>query len=479
MIKVAGKPSLDPVQEKLRQSKKLWNKEVSSFIDDVIHFKKMVNGQPSKFFKEKSTIKEPIPADPVTIIGVLSSDFNDLAQKASAITQQQAAYSKTRRKKQPKQVIDPSATPSAPATNTTDLSKQLSAAADEFELLVLASNPVSRFFARILNPAIGKSPAARIRKYRMSLLNSSADIYKNLKKLQVDVVGSSPESIFVSSKVFLRVEENWNFLIKGFETFKESMPDTTLGGTIPNPNKPADNKPQSSNEIDSIIEDYRKYISNFMDIDHKPLHKLIFKLVSDKKDPNYNDASEETMQLKKSIVEEYKKIIAELNNKHSITGRSLKEIFELKLAGDKKATAQMEKVAQEFLKKWYGKVRHQFSPLDKTSALRLDIFNVVEELMKLMDKIMDSLEKEMSMSTLEPLIKITNEKMLLTRRMLNALEATLRGQDFDKSFMKMLEKGDVTEYGRSLSDKEKQKLETALERKRMTDLSKLYFNSTR
>jgi hypothetical protein len=99
--------------------------------------------------------------------------------------------------------------------------------------------------------------------------------------------------------------------------------------------------------------------------------------------------------------------------------------------------------------------------------------------MKLMDKIMDSLEKEMSMSTLEPLIKITNEKMLLTRRMINALEATLRGQDFDKSFMKMLEKGDVTEYGRSLSDKEKQKLETALERKRMTDLSKLYFNSTR
>lgn len=478
MIKVAGKPSLDPVQEKLRQSKKLWNKEVSSFIDDVIHFKKMVNGQPSKFFKEKSTIKEPIPADPVTIIGVLSNDFNDLAQKASAIAQQQASYSKTRRKKQPKQVINPSAQSTAPVTNTTDLSKQLSAAAGEFELLVLASNPVSRFFARILNPAIGKSPAARIRKYRMSLLNSSADIYKNLKKLQADVVGSSPESIFVTSKVFSRVEENWNFLLKGFETFKESMPDSTLGGIIPNPNKPAGNKDQS-NEIDVIIEDYRKYISNFMDVDNKPLHKLIFKLISDEKEPNYNDTSEEVIQLKKRIIEEYKKIIAELNNKYSITGRSLKEIFELKVANDKKATAQIEKVAQDFLKKWYGKIRHQFSPLDKTSALRLDIFNLVEELMSLMDKIMDSLEKEMSMSTLEPLIKITNEKMLLTRRMINALEATLRGQDFDKSFMKMLEKGDVTEYGRSLSDKEKQKLETALERKRMTDLSKLYFNSTR
>lgn len=480
MIKFAGKPSSDPAQEKLRQSKKLWNKEVSSFIDDVINFKKMVNGQPSKFFKEKSTIKDPIPADPVTIIGVLSNDFNDLAQKASAIAQQQALYSKNRKKKQPKQIINQTV---APVASPNNLSQQL-ATYQDLELLALGSNPVTRFFARILNPAIGSSPAARIRKYRMSLLNSSADIYENLKKLQAEVVGSSPESIFVSSKVFTRIEENWNFLIKGFETFKESMPDSTLGGVLLNPNKIVDNKSQSTNEIDNIIEDYKKYISNFLDIDHKPIHKLIFKLVSFKKEPTYNDNSEEITQLKKDIIDEYKKIIYELNNKYSISGKSLKEIFDLKSSQikpteEKMVVAQLEKVSQDFLKRWYGKFRHQFSPLDKTSALRLDIYNLAEELMKLIDKIMDSLEKEMSMSVLDPLIKIMNEKMILIRRMLNSLEATLRGQDFDKSFMKMLEKGNVTEYGRSLSDKEKQRLETALERKRMTDLSKLYFNNTK
>jgi hypothetical protein len=64
MIKSARKPSSDPVQEKLRQSKAVWNKEVSIFVNDLIHCKKLMNGWPSKFHMEKSFIKEPIPADP-------------------------------------------------------------------------------------------------------------------------------------------------------------------------------------------------------------------------------------------------------------------------------------------------------------------------------------------------------------------------------------------------------------------------------
>ena len=54
---------MDPAQEKLRQSKAAWNKSVSAFINDVIHFKKLMNGWPSKYFKERSKITLPIPAD--------------------------------------------------------------------------------------------------------------------------------------------------------------------------------------------------------------------------------------------------------------------------------------------------------------------------------------------------------------------------------------------------------------------------------
>src|SRR6478736_333926 len=98
MIKIARKPSSDPIQEKLRQMKAQWNKDVSVFITDLINLKKTMNGWPSKFNMERSFIKDPIPSDPNTIIGVLASDFQELAQRGNAIVQQQLEYSKTRRK---------------------------------------------------------------------------------------------------------------------------------------------------------------------------------------------------------------------------------------------------------------------------------------------------------------------------------------------------------------------------------------------
>src|SRR5690348_6395186 len=103
MIKVVAKPSTDPLQEKLRQSKKIWNKQVSEFADNLFRLKDMMNGKPSKFYPEKSSIKEPIPGDPVTIIGSLVGDFQEISQKGNDIVRQQLEYSKSRRKKQPKQ----------------------------------------------------------------------------------------------------------------------------------------------------------------------------------------------------------------------------------------------------------------------------------------------------------------------------------------------------------------------------------------
>src|SRR5574338_50285 len=119
-VKTARKPSSDPVQEKLRQNKALWNKEVSTFVNDLIHLKKMMNGWPSKFHKERSRIVDPIPADPATIIGSLAGDFQEIAQKGNSIVQEQVNYAKNRRKKQPKQLNLPfpqqqQQTPSTPA----------------------------------------------------------------------------------------------------------------------------------------------------------------------------------------------------------------------------------------------------------------------------------------------------------------------------------------------------------------------------
>lgn len=178
MFKIARKPSTDPVQEKLRQDKATWNTKVTVFINDLIHLKKTMNGWASKFNKQKSRITEPIPADPVTIIGSLASDFQQMATDANKIVEQQIQYSKNRRQKT--------------SPTTPDLSKQLSLfnSLVESKLYSEASNPISRFFTRLLNPGIGWGEAARIRKYRMSLLDGAVELYRSLEYLQKVIMGS-------------------------------------------------------------------------------------------------------------------------------------------------------------------------------------------------------------------------------------------------------------------------------------------------
>ena len=120
MIKSARKSSLDPIQEKLRQSKADVNKDISAFVNDLIHFKKLMNGWPNKFHMEKSFIKDPIPADPNTIMGSLAGDFNNIAQECNNVVKQQLEYAKIRRKKQPKQMDLPLGTAPAPVPAPTN-----------------------------------------------------------------------------------------------------------------------------------------------------------------------------------------------------------------------------------------------------------------------------------------------------------------------------------------------------------------------
>src|ERR1700676_5491360 len=122
MEKTARKSSTDPVQERLRQNKANLNKDISAFVNDLIHLKKLMNGWPSKFFKERSKITSPLPADPATIIGALAGDFQEIVSKGNGIIQEQLNYAKNRRQKQVKPTLpqtppanDLAAPPAAPA----------------------------------------------------------------------------------------------------------------------------------------------------------------------------------------------------------------------------------------------------------------------------------------------------------------------------------------------------------------------------
>ena len=448
MIKHARKTSNDPLQEKLRVNKSQWNKEVSVFIDNLINLKKLMNGWPSKFNMERSTIKEPIPSDPKTILGVLVNDFQDLAQRGNSLVAQQMDYAKNRKKKQPK------AQPSV--SQAPNLSQQLTASLD-YQLEAQGSTPISRLYSKVKGPWFGKSPEARIRKYRVSMLNSCADLYKQLESFEASIMGSSPESIFASSKILEKIENQVNFILNTITAYKSIMPEQVVS-------KPTDylSDESKSLELDAAINDFKKNHLNFTD-----LNTNLVKQLSDNIAKFEQADLHEQGNLTPVILQDYKSIIDDFNRNHGTFAKTLGEALFAK-------QASLEVLAQAFLTKWLGKIKHHLSPFDKTSALRLDIFKAAEDSRKILDQMMDSLEKEFD---IEYLINQSNElynALSSIRSLMKPLEDIIKNNMFDKTFVDLLRKNELTEYDFNLDKKQREKLQQALQARKFRELSQLY-----
>jgi len=163
MNKLARSKSKDPKQENLRAKKATWNAEVSAFIDDMIHFKKWLNGWNNKFFTEKSKITSEIPNNPVTVMNGLLIKFNDLANEGLNIVNEQKTYS---------QGLAP-----------------VASSASEPEISKRASNRFSRLLSQFKGPIFfGKEEAKVTNKYRIDILKVLAQIKESLRDLQVDIL---------------------------------------------------------------------------------------------------------------------------------------------------------------------------------------------------------------------------------------------------------------------------------------------------
>ena len=448
MIKVGDKPSMDPVQQKLRLAKKQWNKDVSAFIDDLIHYKKLTNGQPNKFFKERSTIKDPIPADPATILGTLLNDFQELSQRGHAIIDAQMQYSKTRRKKQPKAPAapTPSGTPAVETPASPDLSKQLAAFEMKYGLVAEASNPVSRFFTKLLNPGIGFGEAARIRKYRMSLLTLCAKMYKDMEKFQVEIVKSSNDSITKSYGMLNdKIWHNWDLIYKGLVTYKNNMPKEVpdAGGPIEAPEEHEKSKeappaePSAAplptaqeqekgvnvllSKVKEIQSDYTKSYKalgaeNVGNAD-TALEAALFKFMK-APGPMKPVAAQK-------VIQEYAALLSTLNQAFGTTGATIADIAnqkKQKMGSD--SVEQLEKVAQDFLWKWLGKKRHQMSS-NINSGYRLDLYKMADEVRSDLDRMMDSLEAGMNLEELLEISSGIHRQILAMKGLTRALHSSM------------------------------------------------------
>jgi hypothetical protein len=93
-----GKSS-DQKQENLRQKKRTWNAAAKIFIQKLIETKKGLNGRGSqKLNIPPSNIQNPLPGEFSSALNELAANFQQLTEAALKIEQEQAEYSRTRRK---------------------------------------------------------------------------------------------------------------------------------------------------------------------------------------------------------------------------------------------------------------------------------------------------------------------------------------------------------------------------------------------
>lgn len=460
--KTARKTSNDPAQEKLRQDKANWNKEVSAFINDLIHLKKMMNGWPSKFYKERSRITQPIPADPNTILGSLAGDFQQLAQRGEAIVQEQLSYAKNRRQKQPKpapqaQAPQAPATPQQPPANENaqpDLSKQLAAWEHKYneELVTEGSNKLTRTLTRTLNfpGSLGWSGKAKKRRQRMNMLKRASKVYKLVGKFQVKIVAplSGKDSIKESYELLRTVKNEWELVGESLDLFREAAgPELSTKETeeelkklkeegkkpkdsveVPPEEKQPEEQPPAAEQAppapqgptDDIeaVALARNVKNDYTSILRGRIGGEAANVLSGVVNQFVKEPALTKADVARLVLQQYTALLADLRSKYGVAGNSLKEIetaIQTKeqaalppgVTMPKKASNQIEVVAQDFLKKYVGKARHTVLPGD-TSDYRVRLFDLAKELREEINKFMDLAE---SRKTLVPQFEEQDKKV--------------------------------------------------------------------
>jgi hypothetical protein len=457
IVKEARKPSTDPVQEKLRQEKAQWNKATSTFINDLINFKKLMNGAPNKFYMQRSKIQEPIPSDPTTIIGVLADDYQELAQKAKAIIEHQIQYSKTRRRKQPKLTpgvpTETEATPTTPA-GAPDLTQQLApglrAASLETQLRVEASNPLSRFISRFRRPWFRNESEARQNRYRRSLLKSALELDKDLAKLEDEIVGSTPESIFTASRLLKKIRDRLAFLAGSIQSYQAQEPKA--------PDLPSEDDPKIQ-QAKTVVQDFLRHESNLPDLNRKlksEFHDLHAKFL--------RSLPPEKNQLAGQIIDTYQALLDATNTKHGTTATNFLELLNQLQDQRAQEAIKQEVVANAalisqggFLTRWLGKIKHKISPFDKTSALRLDIYKETGEARTRLDQMMDALEKSLDLEEVQQGMSDLANKIASMQNLMSPLLSIIREKMLDPAFMKKFKSQHVLDYGFDIADPDFQK----------------------
>ncbi len=453
----------DPALNKIIQEKAAWNKQVSALINDLIHFKKSMNGWPSKYYKERTRITQPLPVDLSGILNQITGDFQEISSRGNSILQEQAEFSKAHIGRKREQALgrlekmrgpaETAPAPTAPPAGAApDLAQQLgkglassnreselvkfaSYLEDKYFLEAQASNPFSRFITKLFTPTIGFGEGARIRRLRMTLLDNCVKAYKALKVLHKEIVKSSKSSIVNSHKMMTLVWNHWNIVNRLFSAYKAQRPHEALeqGGIIARPesirekgrgekpaSEPAGEAPTPQTRFDatalSTAEQYSKKVVDYRNSSpyistsspaFKELNSVVESIMAVPQDYKINAL------LKSNIPGLYNQALIEVNLELGTRGNSFSQIVQE--LNDREEGGQ-SKTAQRQLRK----LRHQIIP-GATSSSRLEIYNKIDQIKRDLDNVMNLLEKGLDVDQLTVAIGQVQREMTEMRTLMRSL----------------------------------------------------------
>jgi len=401
----------DPIQKALRNRKKVWNKEVKRFVDNVINLKKLINGSPSKFNMEKSRITDPLPQNPSAIIENLINEFSDIATEGNAIVSDQLNYAKSRGMKPRTETTEP-AIKQPEVVEAPDLSKQLSmpsplTADVNYELVAQGSGRISRFISKLRDPRhwFGSSTEAEQRRKRLELLDTTKELYDLCSDFQYEILSTKDDSVLEAMKVMRKIEDKLFQLSGSMEVFLETKEDKKKDDKEDKKSPDKDGKKDElSPEVSvatGIISDWNRNSSTIANELPDLVVPKMMKLIN-----SFNETESGKPVISKQIIELNNQVMATLSEKHGRAISSLEDVVNMNVT----ASENLQIIADKKIRRWLRKLRQQLPFAGKYSAIKIEASKAAEELMNMLNGMMDSLEESLNPKDLASKMKDIGDK---------------------------------------------------------------------
>lgn len=408
-------PSQDPKQQELRNRKKVWNGAYKHFSQGLKAFKDSLNGKG----KVPSKIQDALPTQLGSMLDGLSQEFEQLVGGAREVFDDQAGYSKNRRKKKPKQPKPLQQTPSPIQTEEVappqeKVVQQLSqlGSTETFDLEALGTNRFSRSWQYL------KSMFYRdeIKKQRVSLLRMCADLFYSLRNLQNEVLTIDIKNTPNLVQSYQSARYSFSSVDKTIVRLKELMVRGKAKEQVKEqPIKTEQGQASKTKSVEPRVQQTASPAPGQTVLQQSPptTTEIVRRIMNEASGLAKNNQG---MPLSGAIVELAQKFfVVPFENhqeKHAIRNRlqemrkEMIALLEQERTVKQPATADIDEpaiikeghnVLTRFLKRQLTKLR----PGNETASLRIDISNSIDEAEKELRVVMDSLHDTVDIKVLE------------------------------------------------------------------------------